>query len=327
MKTRRFGRTGLQVSELVFGGGFVGGLLITQDDATKEKAIQTALHAGINWIDTAPSYGNGQSEETLGWLLADRLNPPYVSTKFNLDSERLDDIAGQIEASLEASLKRLRRDSVDLLQLHNRITPTTSGRDLSVETILGSGGIADCLDRLREQGLFRYQGITALGDGKSCCEVIASDRFDSAQVYYNLLNPSAGHAVPPGWSGHDFGDVMECCWQHDVAVMNIRVFAAGVLATDVRHGREIPVTQGSDVKAEEYRTKKVFEILGDKYGTRAQTAIRYALANPMNACVIFGLAELSHLNEALAAAAAGPLPQSALDELQELYRTDFGQLK
>ncbi|NIQ96069.1 MAG: hypothetical protein GWN87_19110, partial [Desulfuromonadales bacterium] len=61
MNYREFGTTGIRVSELVFGGGAVGGLLINQDDDTKRKAIRTALDAGINWIDTAPSYGDGKS--------------------------------------------------------------------------------------------------------------------------------------------------------------------------------------------------------------------------------------------------------------------------
>ena len=59
MRYRPFGRTGLEVSELVFGGGWVGGLLIHQDEASKLNATRRALDAGINWIDTAPSYGAG----------------------------------------------------------------------------------------------------------------------------------------------------------------------------------------------------------------------------------------------------------------------------
>ena len=69
MRYRIFGRTGLEVSELVFGGGWVGGLLIHQDDVTKLKTLRRAMDAGINWIDTAPLYGKGQSEQALGWLL------------------------------------------------------------------------------------------------------------------------------------------------------------------------------------------------------------------------------------------------------------------
>ena len=125
MRYRPFGTTGLQVSELVFGGGWVGGILIHQDDATKRAAIARALEAGINWIDTAPSYGDGKSERTLGWLLEEVPQRPYLSTKVRLDLGRLDDLAGQVQRSLEQSLERLRCDSVELFQLHNPIGPQT----------------------------------------------------------------------------------------------------------------------------------------------------------------------------------------------------------
>ena len=127
MRYRPFGRTGLEISELVFGGGWVGGLLIHQDDDTKRAALTRALDAGINWIDTAPSYGDGKSEQALGWLLKEVDQRPYVSTKVRLDLDRIDDIRGQVEASLAASLKRLDCASVELFQLHNRIAKETAG--------------------------------------------------------------------------------------------------------------------------------------------------------------------------------------------------------
>ncbi|MGI9501272.1 MAG: aldo/keto reductase, partial [Geminicoccaceae bacterium] len=205
MRTRRFGRTGLSVSELVFGGGWVGGILIHQDDKTKVEAVRRALDAGINFIDTAASYGDGQSEEALGWILKEVDQTPYLATKFRLDLSERHDIKGQIEASVEASLKRLKRDSVDLVQLHNRIGPEGGGDIVSIDQVLGDGGIADVLDSLRESGLTRFLGITGLGAPGAVREVIESGRFDSAQIYYNLLNPSAGQAMPEAWSGHDFG--------------------------------------------------------------------------------------------------------------------------
>ena len=76
---------------------------------------------------------------------------------------------------------------------------------MSVDQILGRNGVADGLDRLREKGLIRAMGITALGEAASVCEVIRSKRFDSAQVYYNLLNPSAGRRMPPAWTGQGSG--------------------------------------------------------------------------------------------------------------------------
>jgi aryl-alcohol dehydrogenase-like predicted oxidoreductase len=62
---RNFGKTGLSISEIIFGGGAVGGILIYADDDTKREAIRVALDGGINWIDTAASYGDGQSEEAI----------------------------------------------------------------------------------------------------------------------------------------------------------------------------------------------------------------------------------------------------------------------
>ncbi len=333
MKTRDYGRTGLQVSELVFGGGFVGGILVHADDATKLAALRRALQAGINWIDTAPSYGQGKSERALGWLLQEVEETPYLSTKVQLDSNDLSDIPGQIERSVEASFGRLRRDSVDLLQLHNPIyaetgggTAAASGAAIGIEAVLRKDGVADGLERMRAQGLTRFIGLTALGEAKAICQVLKSGRFDSAQVYHNLINPSAARALPAGYSGHDFSGVIAACRSVGAAVMNIRVLAAGVLATEERHGREVVITRGSEIPLEEKRAHAVFDRLGDKYGTRAQTAIRFGLANPDVACVIFGLAEQSHLEEALGAAELGPLPQEALDELNTLYAAEFGAL-
>jgi L-galactose dehydrogenase/L-glyceraldehyde 3-phosphate reductase len=324
MRYRPFGRTGLQVSELVFGGGWVGGILIHQDDATKRAAIDRALEAGINWIDTAPSYGDGRSEQALGWLLQDVAEKPYLSTKVRLDLGRLDAMAGQVERSLEQSLERLRCDSVELFQLHNPIGPQTSGERIGVDQVLGEGGVADVLDRLREEGLTRFTGITAIGETGAVRKVIASGRFDSAQVYYNMLNPSAGQDMPPAWQGQDFRGLIATCKEHGVAVMNIRVLAAGVLASEERHGREAVIMPEADLPSEERRARAVVRRLGERYGTRAQSAIRFALANPDIACVVVGLAELGHLEEALAAAEMGPLPDDALAALREVYASGFG---
>lgn len=319
MRYRAFGRSGLQVSELVFGGGFVGGILIHADDDTKLRALRCGLDGGMNWIDTAPSYGDGQSEEALGWLLKEVDAKPYLSTKVRLDLARVDDLPGQIEGSLEQSLKRLDRDRVDLFQLHNPIGPETADPTIGVEQVLGANGVAETFERLREEGLFDLVGITALGDPKSLREVIASGRFDSAQVYYNLLNPSAGQDVPAAWAEPNYTGVLAACREHGVATMNIRVLAAGVIATDVRHGREMPIVQGFDMAAEEARVRAVFDKLGDRYGTRAQTALRFALANPDLSCVIVGFAEVRHIEEALAGAEMGPLPEEALAALREVY--------
>lgn len=326
MKHRTFGRSGIEVSEVVFGGGGVGGILIHQDDATKREAIRRAIAGGINWIDTAAMYGNGRSEQALGWLLPETGATPYLSTKFSLDVEHLEDIPAQIEERLMASLARLKRSSVDLLQLHNRIGSKPGGRVMTVEQILGKNGVADGLDRLREKGLIRHMGITGLGEAASVCEVIRSKRFDSAQVYYNLLNPSAGRRMPQAWTGQNLVGIIEACRDNTVAVMAIRVFAAGVIATDERTGRESVITADTSIAGDERKAKAVFDAIGTEHGTRAQIALRFALANPDVSCVVIGSAELQHIDEALQAAEMGPLPARVLDHLDALYASDFGRV-
>jgi D-threo-aldose 1-dehydrogenase len=321
LKLRDFGATGIKASELVFGGGAVGGLLINQDDDTRRSAIRRALDAGINWIDTAPSYGQGRSEEALGWLLAEINDDPYVSTKFTIDTRNLQDIAGQIEASLSASLQRLQRDSVTLLQLHNRIGAETDGRTIAAGELLRDRGVFDALQRFKDQGMIDHFGITALGETASVLEVIESGRIASAQVYYNLLNPSAGMRVPDSWPVYDFSGILDACASNGVAAMNIRVFSAGVIATDGRTGRERPLTPGDTVASEQQKAHAVFDAIGSDYGSRAQTAVRFALAESRLACVIFGLAELAHLDEAVKAQEMGALPEKGLEMLRSVYAT------
>ncbi|MCG6953717.1 MAG: aldo/keto reductase [Betaproteobacteria bacterium] len=326
MNYRRFGRTGLRVSEVVFGGGYVGGLMVLADEDTRRRVLHRALDAGINWIDTAPLYGQGRSEEAIGALLAELAEPPYLSTKVRLDLDTLSDIPGAIERSVHESLRRLRRDSVDLIQLHNQIgTRQGSGvlGAISIEDVLRKGGVADGLERVRKQGLTRYIGLTALGEATAIVRALHSGRFDSAQVYYNLLNPSAARAMPPRWSGHDFSGVCAACARHDVAMMGIRVFASGVLATDLRHGREVVLTENSELAIETQRAHAALNALGAGHGTRAQTALRFALANSDFACFVVGIGEPSHLDEVIEAQSRGPLAPEVVARLEPVYARDF----
>lgn len=326
MNHRLFGRTGISVSEVIFGGGNVGGILIHQDETTKREAIRRAIAGGINWFDTAAMYGKGVSEETLGRLLPEADANPWLSTKFQLDVENLTDIPAQIEARLRASLKRLNRTSVDLLQLHNRIGSKAGDRVLTVQQVLGKDGVAEGMERLQEQGLIRHMGITALGEAGPVCEVIHSGRFDAAQVYYNLLNPSAGRPMPAAWTGQDLTGIIAACRAQGVAVMAIRIFGAGIIATDQRTGRESVLTANTSVAEEERKARAVFAAIGDGHGTRAQVALRFVLSNPDVSCAIIGSAELAHVDEALAAAAMGSLPADVLARLDALYESDFGRV-
>lgn len=322
MKTRRFGRLGWPVSELVIGGGIVGGILILRDEATRRAALERAVAAGIDWIDTAASYGDGVSEETIGRHLPTLSPRPRVSTKFRL--EGTNDIAGQIERSLGASLRRLCVDRIELLQLHNALGEGGGAGRLALEHVLGKDGVADVLDRLKSQGVIMASGFTAVGEARACIRAAESGRFDSAQVYYNALNPSAAwERAPAGWPAQDFSGLLAACAKHGVAAMNIRVFAGGALTGAMRHERGVKITDGAELDRELARAAAVRRVLGDAYGTPAQAALRFALAEPRLSCIIIGLYELDHLEQALAAHEAGPLPAEALADLQPLWPSDF----
>jgi D-threo-aldose 1-dehydrogenase len=327
MRKNLLGRTGLQISELAFGGGVTGGILIDADEATRHTALARAIAAGINWIDTAPVYGNGASEETIGRHLASLSPRPHVSTKVRLEAEDLGDIAGAIERGLEHSLRRLKSDRLTLLQLHNHLGEGVGARvALRPAQVLGRGGVADTFDRLRQQGLVRAVGLTVAGDATACREVIDSGRFDTAQVYYNAINPSAAwQRLPAGWrGGQDFCGVLAACARQAMGVLNIRVWAGGVLATAVRPERLFVMTADTDADNEVRCAAAARAALGAADGTPAQAALRFALGNKEFATRVIGITTIAQLEEALAALAQGPLPAAAMSRLDALWSNGFG---
>src|SRR5262249_20441252 len=163
---------GLEISEIAFGGGDTGGLLIRGEETACVTTLTHAVKAGVNWIDTAALYGNGASEEAIGRYIGVLSPRPHISTKVAIEDGDLPDLAGAIERSLIKSLKRLRTDRVALFQLHNQLGEAVGGRlGLPVEDVLGRGGIADIFGHLKEQGLFQASGITAAGETKACLDV------------------------------------------------------------------------------------------------------------------------------------------------------------
>src|SRR6202166_4668574 len=203
MQLRVFGRTGMQLSVLGFGCGAVGGLMVRGDPADQERTIARAIAAGVNYFDTAVQYGNGESEKNLGRVLQ-RLKPAnaIVGTKVRLPPSKYGRIADAVTMSLEGSLARLGLDRVDIFHLHNPITETGGGSTLSVRQ--GLDGVVPAFQRLRQQGKIRFLGLTALGDAAALHQVIDARAFDSAQVVYNMLNPSASERLPQNYPAQDY---------------------------------------------------------------------------------------------------------------------------
>ena len=326
MQRRRFGRTRLEIPALTFGGGWVGGLLIRASEQAREGVLDRALEAGIDWIDTAALYGNGVSETVIGrWLAKVPAGKrPRISTKFNIDTSA-GDFAAQIERSVAGSLQRLGLERVELLILHSRVVSGTGTerdkRALSAEEVIGPGGIADIMDDLRRKGVCDWIGLTGLGEPTALHQVIDSGRFDAAQIYYNLLNPTADKGAGPGWSSTDFDGLLHRCAAQDMGVMGIRVFAGGHLASTERHGREVAITANAENATEEARARAAFEILASEPSTPAQSALRFGLACPLLSTIVVGIGETWHLEDALKAADLGPLSTATVQKLESLWRS------
>jgi Aldo/keto reductase family len=127
------------------------------------------------------------------------------------------------EKDREGSLPRLSRDHVDIFHLHNAITDAGGGDTLSVRQVLED--VVPAFERLRQQGKTRFLGLTAIGDTTALQRVIEARAFDSAQVVYNMLNPSAAIELPPNYPAQDYGRLFD----HTMAPSVILSPPSGVL--------------------------------------------------------------------------------------------------
>src|SRR6185295_5062607 len=121
MKYRPFGSTGFQISEIGFGCGDNGGLMVEGDARQRRAVVEQALAAGINYFDTSNNYGDGRSETNLGITLREIGAQPFIATKVRLSTADLDDLRAGVRAEFEASLRRLNMERVDLYYLHTRV--------------------------------------------------------------------------------------------------------------------------------------------------------------------------------------------------------------
>jgi aryl-alcohol dehydrogenase-like predicted oxidoreductase len=330
MEKRRFGRTGLDVSLLGFGCGAVGGLMIKGATADQERAVWRALELGINYFDTAQMYGNGESERNLGRVLK-ALKPEgiHVGTKVRLPPTEPGRIGAAIAASLDGSLQRLQRDSVDLFQFHNAIVGTTKGGDFSAEIVLGE--VVPAFERLRRQGKFRFFGITANGETAALNRVIDARAFDTAQASYNLLNPSPGAPVPSGYPAQDYGNLLGHAEAADMGIINIRVLAAGALSgSEERHPLgsppPAPIGSGADYRRDVARARRFLPLIEEGHAdSLIDAAIRYVIAHRAVSTVLVGYSTIEQLEYAAGAIAKGPLSPAALARVAEIQRSFVGE--
>ena len=332
MKYRTIGQTGLRVSEIGFGCGNNAVLMVKASYEEQLNAVRHAIDRGINYFDTAFAYGLGKSEENLGRILKELKAPAVVSTKIRLEADALVDVKAATIGAIEAGIQRLQRDRVDFIQLHTRVTMERgSGKRFSLtpENVLGRNGVVEGFKAMRDRKKVGYFGFSGLGDTKALHELLDSGEFHAFQAYYNLLNPSAGQPVPPGFSALDYGLIIDRAASKGMGAFVIRVLAGGALTTDPSAGggsSPEPLSPGSDYSLDLDRAEKVKSALSIRGKEMTQAAIRFGLMKTEVSTVLVGFSNTSHIDEAVACSGTPGLSDGQMVKMRKLWKSDFGRL-
>lgn len=219
MEYTTLGKTGRKVSRIGY-GGTVAGLknYVHAFDPEEEKnkqqlveAMRTAYELGINYFDTAAAYGDGISEQIFGEALEDLPAAEiFLATKVSIGD------AARTRWSLERSLTNLRRDWIDLIQIHG-----TMYTEEQCDDILGPNGMAQVLEQAKAEGLVKHIGFTIECQNPALYRLIHSKRFDVMQIEYNLLFQ---HPYDPSWECGSLYDAEE----EGLGVVAMRTVTSGI---------------------------------------------------------------------------------------------------
>jgi aryl-alcohol dehydrogenase-like predicted oxidoreductase len=309
MQYRNLGRSGVKVSAVGVGGNQFGG--VVDRDGTR-AIVQRALDLGINFFDTADSYGNrGASEEYLGDALAGQWQRVVLATKVQSRMGDGPNDAGasryHIQNGLEASLRRLKTDPIDLYQIHN-FDP-----DTPLEETMRA------LDDLVQAGKVRYVGASnfmawQMARANDLAEMMGWAVFVSVQAHYHMLERPIERELLP-----------YCQWA-GVGILPYFPLAGGFLSGKYQRGQApAPDTRGArSPYVQKYLTDANFDLLdrlrpiAAAHGrSLADLAIAWLLAQAPVASVIAGATRPEQV-EANAAAADWALTAAELEEIRKL---------
>ena len=201
MRYRVLGKTGLKVSEIGYGGGRVRA---ESDRAALVAMLREAFDVGLNYVDTASTYGGGLSEEVIGEAMSGRREGIVVATKTKSRDPK------EIPTEVEGSLRRLQTDVIDVLQFHGGWWTNEDA-----DAVLMCGGV-EAYERLRDQGKVRYLGFSADGPTGATERLVESGRFDMIQTHFSLMYQSTcdgfnHEGLIPLAESHDMGIVLMRC--------------------------------------------------------------------------------------------------------------------
>lgn len=313
MHYRTLGKTQIKVSEIGFGAWAIGGPSAepsgtpfgwgkTNDDESL-AAIRRARDLGVNFFDTADSYGFGRSESLLGIVLSRTRQDVVIATKVGVvrDGEgriRKDFSKKHIFLACDGSLKRLRTDYIDLYQLHNP----------SIDE-LRRDDIHEAMDRLQEVGKVRYWGVSVTTPEEGI-EVINNGWGYALQVLYNVLNQAAERELFPLAKEKGYGIIARV------------PLASGLLAGKFRpdtvfHGDDVRQNFLTPRRLEEVlpRVDEAKSIIGGTARSLAEGALRFVLAHDAVSTTIPGARNVRQV-EMNVGADEVRVPQEVIDKLR-----------
>jgi aryl-alcohol dehydrogenase-like predicted oxidoreductase len=301
MKYNVLGRTGLQVSRLGFGGLFIASF--ASELTAAQEAIRRARACGINYFDTAPMYAN--SEQVLGTVLGELEQPLIVSTKLGGRPTPFDPrSAEQLRQSMEMSLQVLKRDSVDMLLIHE---PDRPGQfDWWTDWAEVYGPVLEVLDGFRRDGIVKYIGLGGT-TAYELAHLCRSGKFDVVLTAFNysLLWREAAIEVIPAARSQNMGIIAGSPLQQ------------GALARRFDAVMDDPrVYWLSKPRREQF---KALYALVDECGIALpELAIRFVISNRDIHCVLMGARSADEVEQNVKAVEKGPLPADLLRRLDEI---------
>ncbi len=311
MKYRRIGATQLELSEIGFGCGGNAGLMVRGDIKEQTRMVARAIELGFNYFDNSPDYGDGKAEENLGLVLRELKHRPVLNSKIEIRAENLGNIADHVVRSVEHSLKRLKIDYLDVVQIHNgpvSVPPKLEGKvytHLWNEDYLAPGGAIDGLLRLKRDGKLRYSGFICRGnDAQEVCDLLDTTYFSLINVPYTLFNPSAGRAMPDGLKAPlDFGNVISQAVARGAGSAIYAPLAGGALSDDAISGApRHPLARqenadGDKARKERTRATSLAFLARDNGINMAQAAFRFILDHPAVTVALGGFSSMQQLEE------------------------------
>jgi L-glyceraldehyde 3-phosphate reductase len=337
VRYRTVGNSGLVVSDIAFGCGGNAGLMVRGRHEEQLAIVGRALELGVTYFDNAPDYGGGIAETNLGRALKTLGARPVLNTKVEIRKEDFGDVAGHVVRSTETSLRRLRVDHVDMLQIHNgpsRADPKLEGRSytqLSLDHFLQPGGALDGIERLKRSGKIRYAGFICRGnDAAEVCQLLDTGVFHLINVPYTLFNPTAGRTKPKGLTVEkDFGNVISFAQTRGAAAAIYSPLASGYLTDDAvagkpRHelARAYDLETPTSLKLR--RMARALTFLSRENGcTLAQAAFRFVLMHDGVAAALGGFSTQAQLEEITAVSDAPDFSADQMIKLDALWNADF----